>query len=92
MRGDVARSGVVASYTGVTARDRALRRRAQQLEDGEVIDFASDLLERSERRLRILDVMILVFAALSGVGVGYLFLRLFAPSFLEKLTIFGFVS
>jgi serine/threonine protein kinase len=58
----------------------------------ESVEFPTDLLESSHRRLRILDSMILIFAALSGIGVGYLFLRLFAPAFLEKLSLLGFGS
>jgi serine/threonine protein kinase len=68
---------------------RGMRR---QRGDDDSIDFASDLLARGEQRLKMLDVMILLFAALSGIGAGYLFLRLFAPSFLEKLRVFGFGS
>jgi serine/threonine protein kinase len=55
-------------------------------------DFSVDLLKRSKQRLRILDGMILLFAALSGIGAGYLFLRVFAPSFLEKLNLLGLGS
>lgn len=58
----------------------------------EAVSFPTDLFERSERRMRILNMMILICAALSGIGVGYLFLRLFAPSFLDKLSILGFGS
>lgn len=54
--------------------------------------FPSDLMERSRRRLRILDGMILLFAALSGIGAGYLFLRVFAPSVLERLNLLGLGS
>lgn len=52
----------------------------------------SGLIERSNRRMRVLDFTITIFAALSGIGAGYLFLRLFAPSFLDKLTLLGFGS
>jgi hypothetical protein len=52
----------------------------------------SGLIERSNRRMRVLDFTIMIFAALSGIGAGYLFLRLFAPSFLDKLTLLGFGS
>jgi serine/threonine protein kinase len=55
-------------------------------------DFPSNILERSNQRLRMLDLLILGFAALSGVGFGYIFLRVFAPSFLEKLSVFGIGS
>jgi serine/threonine-protein kinase len=41
---------------------------------------------------RTLDLTIMVFAALSGIGVGYLFLKIFAPSFLDKLTLLSFGS
>jgi hypothetical protein len=49
-------------------------------------------MEQSNQRLRRLDFLIFIFAALSGVGFGYIFLKFFAPSFLEKLTLFGGVS
>jgi hypothetical protein len=52
----------------------------------------SGLIERTNRRMRVLDFTIMIFAALSGIGAGYLFLRLFAPSFLDKLTLLGFGS
>lgn len=55
-------------------------------------EFPANVLERSNQRLRMLDLLILVFAALSGVGFGYVFLRIFAPSFLEKLSLFGIGS
>ncbi len=53
-------------------------------------EFPMEIVERSQRHLRLLDFLILVFAALSGVGVGYVFLKFFAPSFLERLSVFGF--
>jgi hypothetical protein len=49
-------------------------------------------VERNNQRLRMLDLLILAFAALTGVGFGYVFLKIFAPSFLEKLTLFGIGS
>jgi serine/threonine protein kinase len=55
-------------------------------------DFPSNIMEQSNQRLRRLDFLIFIFAALSGVGFGYIFLKLFAPSFLEKLTFFGGMS
>jgi serine/threonine protein kinase len=70
--------------------DMSSSRARRHLDDDGKMDFASDLLERGERRLWVLDVMIVLFAALSGIGAGYLFLRFFAPSFLEKLHVFGF--
>jgi serine/threonine protein kinase len=79
-------------HTGAAPIERAATRRPDRLDDDQVIDFASDILQHKERRLQMLDIMILLFAALSGVGVGYLFLRLFAPTFLEKLSVFGFGS
>jgi hypothetical protein len=42
--------------------------------------------------MKIVDLAIMVFAALSGIGAGYLFLRVFAPSFLDKLKLLGFGS
>jgi serine/threonine protein kinase len=54
--------------------------------------MSSDLIERSHRRMKIVDLAIMVFAALSGIGAGYLFLRVFAPSFLDKLKLLGFGS
>jgi serine/threonine protein kinase len=53
-------------------------------------EFPMEIVERGQRRQRVLDFFILLFAALSGVGFGYIFLKLFAPSFLEQLSIFGF--
>lgn len=59
---------------------------------GDSVEFSINILESSHRRIRILDTMILIFAALSGIGIGYLFLRVFAPAFLEKLSLLGFGS
>lgn len=53
-------------------------------------EFPMEIVERSQRHLRLLDFLILVFAAMSGVGVGYVFLKIFAPSFLERLSVLGF--
>lgn len=64
-------------------------RREQSWNDSSTSDFTSDLVARSNRRLWTLDLVILVFAALSGIGAGYLFLRIFAPSFLERLGFMG---
>jgi serine/threonine protein kinase len=55
-------------------------------------ELPTGFVERSQQKLRVLDLMILLFAALSGIGFGYIFLRIFAPSFLERLTLFGGVS
>jgi len=52
-------------------------------------EFPSGLVERSNRRMHLLDMVILGVAALSGVAFGYVFLRFFAPSFLEKLSLLG---
>jgi serine/threonine protein kinase len=52
-------------------------------------EFPSNIMEQSNQRIRRLDFLIFVFAALSGVGFGYVFLKLFAPTFLERLTLFG---
>jgi serine/threonine protein kinase len=52
-------------------------------------EFPTDLLERSSRRLLMLDGIIFAVAAVSGIGIGYLFLRLFAPSFLDKFSGLG---
>jgi serine/threonine protein kinase len=52
-------------------------------------DFPSSIVEKSNQRLKRLDSLIFIFAALSGVGFGYVFLRLFAPAFLEKLSFLG---
>ena len=52
-------------------------------------EFPTDLLERSSRRPLMLDGIIFVLAAVSGIGFGYLFLRLFAPSFLDKFSGLG---
>jgi serine/threonine protein kinase len=89
---DSSRRSVAVTNTGVAKGERGAGARAQRLGDDGVSDFSSKLLGPSGQRLRGLDVMILLFAALSGIGVGYLFLRLFAPSFLEKLSVFGFGS
>lgn len=45
----------------------------------------TDLIKRGQARLKVLDLFIMLFAALSGVGCGYIFLKLFAPSFLDRL-------
>jgi serine/threonine protein kinase len=84
-----AATSVSDSLYGSGASSGRGRGRGLELDTGE---FPVDLLERSNQRLRILDGMILVFAALSGIGVGYLFLRLFAPAFLEKISLVGFGS
>lgn len=54
-----------------------------------VDQFPVNLLEESHHRLRILDLMTFVLAALIGIGCGFLFLRVFAPSLLDKLNYFG---
>jgi hypothetical protein len=54
-----------------------------------VDEFPVSLLEESHNRLRVLDLMTLVLAAFIGIGCGFLFLRVFAPSLLEKLNYFG---
>lgn len=74
-------------HRGMRSEQRSLRAgRAHSSE------FPTGILERSNQRMRLLDLLILVFAACSGVGFGYIFLRIFAPSFLEKLTLFGIGS
>jgi serine/threonine protein kinase len=52
-------------------------------------EFPSNIVERNNQRLKMLDLLILAFAALTGVGFGYVFLKIFAPSFLEKISVFG---
>jgi serine/threonine protein kinase len=52
-------------------------------------EFPADLLEASNRRLRVLDMLTLFIAVCLGVGFGFVFLRIFSPSFLEKLNLFG---
>ena len=54
--------------------------------------FTLSEMTPNNRRLWLLDILTLLFAACSGVGFGYVFLRIFAPSFLDKITIFGFGS
>lgn len=54
--------------------------------------FADRTAKSSERRARVLNMLIVVFAALSGVGLGYVFLHLFAPAFLEKLSLISLGS
>ncbi len=66
--------------------------RAQRSSRGATHEFPSNIVERNNQRLRMLDLLILAFAALTGVGFGYVFLKIFAPSFLEKLTLFGIGS
>ncbi len=66
--------------------------RAQRQQGANAHQFPSDILARNNQRLKMLDLLILALAALSGVGFGYVFLRLFAPSFLEKLSLFGIGS
>lgn len=53
------------------------------------MDFPVDLLEASNRRLRVLDMLTLLIAVVLGVGFGFVFLKMFSPSFLEKLNLFG---
>jgi serine/threonine protein kinase len=77
---------------GSKKRDGARQNASDRRVEYESVSFPTDLFARSERRLRVLNAMILIFAALSGIGVGYLFLRLFAPSFLDRLSVFGFGS
>jgi len=100
--GHARRSGGAAASSAGALQSSALSNRSDGLVAGRSATkptrrltggaFPVDLLARSERRLRILDGMILVFAALSGIGAGYLFLRVFAPSFLEKLNVLGLGS
>jgi serine/threonine protein kinase len=52
-------------------------------------DLPPHFLEASNHRLRVLDLLTFVFAAFVGIGCGFVFLRLFAPSLLEKLSYFG---
>lgn len=52
-------------------------------------DFPVDLLEASNRRLRVLDMLTLLIAVCMGVGFGFVFLKIFSPSFFEKLNFFG---
>lgn len=69
-----------ASRVRVDFRDRHAR---------QVDKFPVNLLEESHHRLRVLDLMTFVLAAFIGIGCGFLFLRVFAPSLLEKLNYFG---
>lgn len=48
-------------------------------------EFPTDLVQRSSRRLLVLDAVVFMFAAVSGIGVGYIFLKLFAPAFLDRI-------
>jgi serine/threonine-protein kinase len=59
---------------------------------GEAARSSADSSSVDDGRSPALDMLILFFAALSGVGVGYLFLRLIAPSFLAKIGVFGLGS
>jgi serine/threonine protein kinase len=52
-------------------------------------EFPVDLLEASNRRLRVLDMLTLLIAVFLGVAFGLVFLKIFSPSFLEKLNLFG---
>jgi serine/threonine protein kinase len=52
-------------------------------------EFPAGLVERNNRRMRLLDMAILGVAALCGVAFGYVFLRFFAPSFLQQLNLLG---
>ncbi len=53
------------------------------------MDFPVGLLEASNRRLRVLDMLTLFIAVLLGVGFGFVFLKMFSPSLLDKLNLFG---
>jgi serine/threonine protein kinase len=66
--------------------------RLQRAPRGGSREFPSNIVERNNQRLKLLDLLILAFAALTGVGFGYVFLKIFAPSFLEKLSLFGIGS
>jgi serine/threonine protein kinase len=70
-----------ASRMRIDFRDRHAR--------GQADDFPVHILEESNHRLRVLDLFTFVFAAFVGVGCGFLFLRVFAPSLLDKLSVFG---
>lgn len=52
-------------------------------------EFPVDLLEASNRRLRVLDMLTLFVAVGLGVAFGFVFLKIFSPSFLDKLSLFG---
>jgi serine/threonine protein kinase len=52
-------------------------------------EFPVDLLEASNRRLRVLDMLTLLIAVCFGVAFGFVFLKIFSPSFLEKFNLFG---
>lgn len=52
-------------------------------------EFPVDLLEASNRRLRMLDMLTLLVAVCLGVAFGFVFLKIFSPSFLDKLSLFG---
>ncbi len=52
-------------------------------------EFPVDLLEASNRRLRVLDMLTLLIAVCFGVAFGFVFLKIFSPSFLDKLSLFG---
>ena len=50
-------------------------------------EFPVNILHESHQRLRILDVLTMALAAVIGMACGLIFLKIFAPSFLEKLKI-----
>jgi serine/threonine protein kinase len=52
-------------------------------------EFPVDLLEASNRRLRMLDMLTLLVAVCLGVAFGFVFLKIFSPSFLDKISLFG---
>lgn len=52
-------------------------------------EFPVNLVEQSNQRLRLLDMLTLILAALVGVGCGFVLLRIFAPSVLERLKLIG---
>ena len=51
------------------------------------VEFPVNILRESHKRLRILDLFTMALAAVIGVACGFFFLKIFAPSFLEKLRI-----
>jgi hypothetical protein len=92
-RGDAAASAGIAVANDPLVPNVDGRKESRALADRYTPkDFPADILERSNQRLRVFDLVIFIFAALTGCGFGYVFLRIFAPSFLEQLGLFGFGS
>lgn len=79
--------GAASRGRGVELRSSLRERRGRPYVASE---FPTDLVEESNQRLRWLDRIILIVAALVGIGTGYVFLRIFAPEFLERFKLLGF--